>query len=127
MDKYDIIIAEDDPVLRELYLRKFDKKHFNVRTAADGQEALNLIAASPPQVLLLDINMPVKDGIDVLKSLPKEQRSFSVIILTNHEEQIMKDQMNDLGVDGYFVKKDMTLQSLLEMADGLLNKSVAAA
>jgi len=123
MQKYDILIAEDDPVLRDLYLRKFDKKKFDVRIAENGQETLELIAEKHPSVLLLDINMPVMDGVEVLKKMPKAQRPFPVIILTNHEEQLMRDQMKEFGVDGYFVKKDMTLQSLLEMADGLLDQA----
>jgi CheY-like chemotaxis protein len=123
MSSYDILIAEDDPVLRDLYIRKFDKKKFHIRTAENGEETLAQIAEKEPSVLLLDINMPVMDGVEVLKKIPKAKRAFPVIILTNHEEQLMRDQMKELGVEGYFVKKDMTLQSLLEMADGLLKQA----
>lgn len=124
MDKADIIIAEDDPILRDLYLRKFNKKRFEIRTAGNGQEALRMVQERAPQVLLLDINMPVMDGVEFLRQMPREKRNFRVIILTNHEEQLMRDQMKDMGVDGYFVKKDMTLDSLLEMTEGLLVQPV---
>src|SRR5437870_3920108 len=120
MAAYDILIAEDDTVLRDLYLRKFNKDSYVVRTASNGQEALNLIAAKKPDLLLLDVNMPVLDGFGVLEKLPKDQRSFPVIILTNFADQANRDRGAALQVDDYFVKKDMTIKSLMEMVERLL-------
>ncbi len=122
--KFDILIAEDDPVLRDLYARKFSKRTYQIRSAEDGRQTLALLQEKAPDVLLLDINMPEVDGVEVMKAIPpKKQRSYAVIVLTNHDEQLMKDQMKELGADDYFVKKDMSLQDLLDMADRLLRKS----
>ncbi len=122
MTVHDIIIAEDDAVLRDLYLRKFNKDTFNVRTASNGQEALTLIQSKTPSLLLLDINMPVLDGFGVLEKLPKDQRSFPVIILTNFADQANRERGKAFNVDDYFVKKDMTIKSLVEMVQKLLKQ-----
>ncbi len=122
MALHKIIIAEDDTVLRDLYLRKFKTDVYEIRTAENGQEALDLIAKEAPELLLLDINMPVLDGFGVLEKLPRDKRGFPVIILTNFDDQANRDRGKALGVDDYFVKKDMTIKSLVEMVEKLLGK-----
>lgn len=120
MGKHKILIAEDDAVLRDLYIRKFDTNQYEISTAADGQQALGMIQQGPPDLLLLDINMPVLDGFGVLAALPKDKRTFKVIILTNFGDQVNRQRGTEFGVDEYFVKKDMTIKSLLEMVERLL-------
>lgn len=126
MAKSKIIIAEDDTVLRDLYLRKFSTDMYDVRIAANGQAALDLIAKDKPDLMLLDINMPVLDGFGVLEKLPKSERSFSIVMLTNFGDQANRDRGAALGIDDYFVKKDMTIKSLLTMVETLLGKGAAA-
>ncbi len=125
MARSKIIVAEDDTVLRDLYLRKFPTDVYDIRTAGNGQEALDLIAKDKPDLVLLDINMPVLDGFGVLEKLPKDQRGFPIVILTNFEDQANRDRGAKLGVDDYFVKKDMTIKSLVAMVERLLQKTVA--
>ncbi len=122
MALHKILIAEDDNVLRDLYLRKFKTDMYDIRTAANGQEALDMIAQEAPDLLLLDINMPVLDGFGVLEKLPKATRKFPVVILTNFDDQANRDRGAALQVDDYFVKKDMTIKSLVEMVERLLSK-----
>lgn len=85
-----------------------------------------MVTEQKPDLLLLDLNMPVLDGFGVLEKLPKEKRPFPVIIITNFEDQATRDKAKKLGVDGYFVKKDMTIKSLVEMVEGLLKYKKAA-
>lgn len=118
--KCNFLIAEDDTILRDLYIRKFANGKFEIRTAANGEEVLQKIAERVPDLLLLDLNMPVLDGFGVLEKLPKETRAFPVIVISNFEDEVTRDRARKLGVDGYFVKKDMTIKSLVEMVDGLL-------
>lgn len=125
MAQYKLLVAEDDTVLRDLYLRKFDRSIYDVRTAVNGQEALDLIAQEKPDLLLLDINMPVLDGFGVLEHLPKSVRPFPVIILTNFDDQANRERGKAYNIDDYFVKKDMTIKSLVEMVERLIKKPVA--
>lgn len=123
MAQYKIIVTEDDTVLRDLYLRKFDRNVYDVRTAANGQEAYDLIMKEKPDLLLLDLNMPVLDGFGLLEKLTPEQRTFPVIILTNFEDQVNRERGKKYNVTNYFVKKDMTIKSLVEMVEKSLKKA----
>lgn len=117
MIKPDILIAEDDPVLRNLYVKKFSVAGFPIRAVEDGEQALAALQDRFPQVLVLDIHMPKVDGFQVLEQFPKSNRAFPVIMLTNFADEKSRERGNDLGADEYFIKKDMTIKSLLEMVD----------
>ncbi|MBP7113819.1 MAG: response regulator [Candidatus Peribacteraceae bacterium] len=125
MAQYKLLVAEDDTVLRDLYLRKFDRNVYDVRTAVNGQEVLDLIAKEKPDLLLLDINMPVLDGLGVLERLPKAERTYPVIILTNFDDQANRERGKAYQVDDYYVKKDMTIKSLVDMVERLIKKPSA--
>lgn len=120
MTKSDIIVAEDDAVLRSLYEKKFTLENFSVRCAMDGEEVMRMIREKKPDILLLDIHMPKADGFQVLKEFPKKERGFPVIILTNFDQAEFKLRALELGADDYFVKKDMTMRVLVEMVKRLL-------
>jgi two-component system OmpR family response regulator len=117
MIKPDILIAEDDPVLRNLYVKKFSVSGFPIRAVEDGEQALAALQERFPQVLVLDIHMPKIDGFQVLERFPKNKRSFPVIMLTNFADEKSRERGHDLGAEEYFIKKDMTIKSLLEMVD----------
>lgn len=117
MVKPDILIAEDDPVLRNLYIKKFSVAGYPIRAVEDGEQALKEIEARFPDILILDIHMPKMDGFQVLEHFPKEGRKFPVIMLTNFADERSRQRGVELGADDYFVKKDMTIKSLLEMVE----------
>ena len=117
MSKADILIAEDDPVLRNLYIKKFSVGGYPVRAVEDGEQALKEALDRPPEVLILDIHMPKMDGFQVLEHFPKETRAFPVIMLTNFADEKSRERGKELGADDYFIKKDMTIKSLLEMVE----------
>ncbi len=117
MTKPEILIAEDDAVLRNLYLKKFSVAGFPIRAVEDGEQALMELQKQAPQVLILDIHMPKVDGFQVLEQLPVATRTFPVIMLTNFADEKSKQRGQELGATEYFVKKDMTIKSLLEMVE----------
>jgi two-component system OmpR family response regulator len=117
MTKADILIAEDDPVLRNLYIKKFSVAGYQIRAVEDGEQAMQEIATRTPEVLVLDIHMPKMDGFQVLEQFPRESRPFPVIMLTNFADENSRARGKELGADDYFIKKDMTIKSLLEMVE----------
>jgi CheY-like chemotaxis protein len=119
----DILIAEDDPVLREAYLRRFARTNFNVRAAENGDQTVRMINEKTPDLLICDILMPVRDGIWVLEQFPKKSRKFPVIMLTNLGDDASREKCAALGMDGYLIKKDMSLHLLVETAENLTQKS----
>lgn len=120
MTKADILIAEDDPVLRNLYIKKFQLSGYDIRTAEDGEQAWAALQQKKPHVLILDIHMPKMTGFQVLEKLQQAGRDFPVIMLSNFADEMSQLRAKELGADDYFVKKDMTIKSLLEMVERLL-------
>jgi CheY-like chemotaxis protein len=116
-----ILIAEDDPYLRAAYVRRFARTPLRVRVAHDGAEAARLIGEEAPDLLICDIMMPVHDGWWVLEQYPKASRSFPVIMLTNLADEATRTRCDRLGVDGFLVKSEMSLRTLVETAERLLH------
>ena len=117
MFKRSVLIAEDDPVLRNLYQKKFSIAQYDIRTAENGEEVLQQLDDRYPDVLVLDIHMPKMDGFDVLEKLSTTGRPFPVIMLTNFADERSRERSKELGANGYFVKKDMTIRALLDTVD----------
>ncbi|MDD5469674.1 MAG: response regulator [Candidatus Peribacteraceae bacterium] len=118
--KGDILFAEDDPVLREIYRKKFTIAGYDVRTAVNGAETIAAIEEKAPDALVLDINMPEVNGFEVLKKYPKPNRKFPIVLLTNLADDHTREEGERLGGDGFFIKSQMTIKTLIEMVEKLL-------
>ena len=101
-----IMLADDHLLMREgiRNLLEFDGTIKVVEEASDGEECIEKIKVSEPEVLLLDINMPKKNGIEVLKIIKDEKIDVKVLILTVHNEIEYLIKAVDIGVDGYILK-----------------------
>lgn len=101
-----VMLADDHILMREgiRQLLEFDGSIEVVDEASDGEECLNKLVTSKPQVLLLDINMPKKNGIKVLEEIKKNKKDVKVLILTVHNEVEYLIQAVDIGVEGYILK-----------------------
>jgi len=122
MSKGSVLIAEDDTTLRDIYTKKFTIAGYDIRTAVNGEEALKELEREPPELLIVDINMPVVDGFELMKKLNNKggPPPYPIIMLTNFADEQTKKRAMELGADGYFVKSDMTMRKLLEMAETLM-------
>ena len=104
MPKLTILYAEDDPVTRENYALVLEHYFHTVYTAKDGKEALALYHEVQPDVLLLDINMPYIDGLEMVKIIRKEDQKTPVIMLTAHSDKEKLLKAIPLGLTQYLVK-----------------------
>ena len=75
-----ILIADDDPTIRELYSSELEKGGYIIQLASDGVEALELIQQNKPDLILLDIMMPRKSGLDVLSELKQNSSLMNIPI-----------------------------------------------
>ena len=109
---YRIIIADDEAEIRELFRLYLEKEGYEVLEAADGEEALDLLAKEKDiAMLILDIMMPKKDGFHVLKEI-REQRNLPVIILSAKTTDNDKILGLDLGADDYIGKPFNPLEAV---------------
>lgn len=101
-----VMIADDHVLIREgiKQLLEFDGSIEVIEEAADGEECLEKLKTVQPEVLLLDINMPIKNGIEVLEEIKKNNLPVKVLILTVHNEVEYLIKAVDIGVDGYILK-----------------------
>jgi len=120
MEVANILIAEDDDVLRDDYTKKFTIAGYNIRAVENGKKAVEEATKLEPDIMIVDLNMPVMDGFNVLEKFPKETRKFPIIVLTNFGNEENRDRAMKLGANEYFIKNEMTIRSLLEMVESLL-------
>lgn len=101
-----VMLADDHVLMREgiRQLLEFDGSMEVVAEANDGEECIEKLLETEPQILLLDINMPRGNGIEILKEIKRRKINVKVLILTVHEgiEYLLKAV--DYGADGYIMK-----------------------
>lgn len=117
-----ILVAEDDKFLASAYRVKLGKSGFEIKIATDGQEALDILETFTPDVILLDLIMPVKDGFTVLEELKKNDKwkNIPVIVASNLGQKEDIDKSMKLGATDYFVKSDMHINDVLEKINNSL-------
>ena len=125
MKQLRIVTADDWEVMRDLlwetFLREADLSV--VGTAANGFEALQVIRELRPDVVVLDISMPMMDGIEVLKEIRKDDDSTIIIMFTCHDSVALSDVCLNLGAN-YFLNKTQLPKLVKICKDQLLARSV---
>ncbi len=101
-----ILIAEDQPAGLELMREMLEARGYKVLEARDGGEALSLLAESTPDLALLDLQMPVKNGYEVLEAIRKDGRlaEMPVFAVTALAMQGDRERVLQAGFDGYITK-----------------------
>ncbi len=101
-----ILVVEDDSFLAGMYLTKFGLEGFDVELASDGKEAVKKAGEWMPDMILLDIVMPVMDGFAVLEKLRTEKttREIPIILLTNLGQKSDVERGLALGASDYLIK-----------------------
>ena len=109
------MIVDDHPIFRQglRAVIEADARLKVVAQATDGDEALNLLQDHKPDVAVLDLDMPGKDGFAVARAIQSQQLPVAVIILTMHDSESLFNAALDLGVKG-FVLKDSALPEIID-------------
>ena len=118
-----IMIADDHSMIREglKNLLELDGDIQVIAEAGDGEDCLEKLQLVKPDVLLLDINMPKKNGLEVLKSLKSRRSKLKVLVLTVHNETEYLMKAVDIGVNGYVLKDSESAElkkAIFTVADG---------
>jgi|TARA_B100001971_G_C18086226_1_gene481016 DNA-binding response OmpR family regulator len=112
-----ILLAEDDQFLQRMYSTKLRQQGMKVITASDGEKAVSLIQKHKPDIILLDILMPKKDGFVVLEEIKSDSKIklIPVILLTNLSEVDDIKRARKLGADDYLIKSHFLPSEVIEV------------
>ncbi|HEY1193202.1 response regulator [Flavobacterium sp.] len=129
MSKIEILLIDDEPNVRETIKELLVFKNYNVRTAADGQEALDLLEHAVPDLILCDMVMPVMNGselFDIVKSSTSYKHIPFIFLSAKNEIDLIKKCLTD-GADGFLVKpfkiNELTLVLTARLEELEKNKS----
>ena len=123
-----LLVVDDDPFIRKLVVTTLeDVARFQIVEAADGEEALRRAAADPPEVILLDVDMPHLDGIEVCRRLRADPATgeATIVILTAAHGDAVQDEAERAGAD-LFLTKPFSPLELLRLVDRLGGAGSAA-
>jgi two-component system cell cycle response regulator DivK len=118
-----VLVAEDNPVNRELLRELLENRGYDVVEACDGQEALKMIEETQPDILLLDIGMPMLDGYAVARKIREnpELTPLPILAITAYAMQGDREKILHSGFDGY-LSKPINAHALADELERLLRK-----
>ena len=119
-----VLVAEDNPVNRELLRELLENRGYAVVEACDGQEALRMVDETQPDILLLDIGMPVLDGYAVARRIRKNPAlaQLPLLAITAYAMQGDREKILHSGFDGY-LSKPVNGRALADELERLLRQS----
>lgn len=123
--KKNILIVEDEPTLASAYRTLLEGAGYKVKSAYNGQEALEVAKGFEPDLILLDLRMPVMDGVGFLKeySLADKHPNVRVIVFSNYDMQKEIDEAYRLGADRYVLKAWASPREILQLVENTLKEN----
>ncbi len=121
-----ILIVEDDQFLREFYQELLTGEGYFVDTAADGEIGLSKMQNNEYNLVLLDLMLPKKDGVQILRDLkvsPPKSPQINIVVLTNLGQDAVIKECCDLGANGYLIKSALNPDQVLTEVKSYLQKS----
>lgn len=109
------MVAEDEYILGDVIQEELSERGASVHWVQDGQQTIDAIGKQAPDLLLLDLLMPSKNGYDVLQFLATEGCNFPVVILSNLTDLKERDKCLALGAKDFLVKGDLDPEDIWEL------------
>lgn len=105
-----ILLIEDDPLMIEIYTKRFKESGFEVDVATNGEEGLNKIKEKKPDLLILDIVLPQIDGWEILRKIREDLglKDLKVVVLSNLSRDAEVKKSLEMGVVSYLIKAHHT-------------------
>lgn len=122
LSKQKILIVEDEAAIRQMYEFKLKLEGYEVATAGDGAKGLEVAEEFQPDLILLDLRMPIMSGGEMLEKLraSKWGASIKVVVLTNISKSEAPPSLRFLDIDRYIVKAHTTPAQVLNIVDEVL-------
>lgn len=117
-----ILAVEDDTFLANAYRIKLTRAGFEVKNAMDGEEAISILASYTPDLIVLDIVMPRKDGFATLEEIKANEKwkNIPVILASNLGQKEDREKGIRLGAADFFIKTDFSLNNLIDKINSLV-------
>ncbi len=111
-----ILLVEDEEILINILTKKLIKEGYDVSTARNGQEGLEMMRKEKPDLILLDVVMPKMGGFEVMEEMNKDEKlkKISVIIVSNSGQPVELDRAKKLGAKDWLIKTDFDPQEVIE-------------
>ena len=125
MKKINLIIVEDHPLTRDTLAYQIKKlEKFNLMgTFENGAQAVEFVEKTAPDVILMDIDMPVMSGVEATLEIKKKNKDINIIMLTNHQDKAMVLDTFQSGANGYCVK-NIKIDELSRVIDTVLEGGI---
>lgn len=120
--KKKILIIEDEKALLETIKSKLLISGYDVISAEDGEDGENLIKSETPDLVLLDILLPKKDGFQILEDLKKDRIVVPIVIISNSGQPVEIEKALQLGVKDYLIKANFTPSEVLEKVEKTIGR-----
>jgi len=117
-----IIIAEDDQFILKAMTTKLTKEGYEVKIATDGVQLMDMLKSYIPDLIILDLLMPKKDGFEVIKEVKEDPKlkNIPILIASNLGQENDIQQVLNLGATDYIIKSEFTLESLVQKIKNIL-------
>lgn len=111
-----ILVAEDDKFLLKIYQTKLAKEGYEIVSATDGEEAVQSIKIEKPNLVILDLVMPKKNGFEVLEEIKAdpELKDIPVIVLSNLGQESDVERVMQAGAVDYLIKANFSIEEVME-------------
>jgi len=118
-----ILLVEDDRDLIEAYAIVLKKAKHNIKKAYNGQEALEITKKFSPDIIILDLIMPIKSGVEFLKEYKRDKlhQKVKIVVFSNTQDSDQLNELYNLGVDRYIIKSWTGPEGLVKVVDQLLS------
>lgn len=120
-----ILVIEDEQILAKVFQEKFEKARYEVKIASDGQSGIDLAKSFKPDVIILDLVLPKKNGFDVLEELKADEdfKPTPIIVVSNLGEDEDIKRALSLGAVDCFVKAQHPINEIVDKVKAVSTKS----
>lgn len=117
-----VLIVEDETILKEAYDIVLQSAGYRTILASNGQEALDHLTHITPDVILLDVHMPVMDGEELLQKLKKSDHSnMKIVVFSNNADRSMGHRLQEAGAERFVLKSELSPTGLIDFVKHLDN------
>lgn len=119
--KTKVLIIDDDPFYVKIYKNKFEEEGYKVETAYDGSDGIDTAKTFKPDLVLLDLMMPIQDGYEALEQIKKMKHKTHIFIISDLSQEEDIKEITKLGAEEIFSKSNFLFDDIISKAKAILN------